>query len=273
MIKRLLQRILRNLGLYEWFKEETFAYDVYCYFKEGRPVTWRRRELRFYRSLVGNGPGQSLIFDVGANRGKKTDVFLKLGARVVALEPDEANLRILAGKYRRRLSERPVTIIGKAVSDSAGVETFWVTSPGAGLNTLSEKWVRTLRENPGKLGAEVEFPSRRNVETTTLAALMESFGVPDYVKIDVEGHEPSVLRGLPRPVPVISFEVNLPEFKPEAAECVEILGRLSPNGRFNMTSCGTYSGFSLNEWHTGPEIVEILGSLGERTVEIYWKSG
>jgi FkbM family methyltransferase len=271
MIKSLLQRTLRGLGLYVWFKERTFAYDVYSYFKDGRPVNWRSRELRFYRSLVTDGPGRLLIFDVGANRGHKTDIFLKLGAHVVALEPDEANLRILARKYQGGLWKRPVTIIGKAVSDSARVETLWVASPGDGLNTLSEKWVRTLKENPGKLGARVDFNSRQCVETTTLAWLIEAYGMPSYIKIDVEGHEPQVLRGLPCPVPTVSFEANLPEFRPEASECIAILDRLSPNGRFNLSSSDTYKGFSLEKWPTGPEMAAFLGSLGEQTVEIYWK--
>ena len=164
-----------------------------------------------------------------------------------------------------------MTIVGKAASDSKRIETFWVTSPGSGLNTLSEKWVQTLRANPGKFGTRVDYPARRTVETTTLAALMETHGVPRYIKIDVEGHEPSVLRGLQRPVPIVSFEANLPEFIPEAAECMEILGRLSPNGRFNLTSYDAYRGFSQKDWRVAAEIMTILGTLGETTVEIYWR--
>jgi FkbM family methyltransferase len=271
MVKSILQRILRRLGLYKWFKEETFAYDVYSYFKERRPLGWRRRELRFFRRLVGQNEGPLLIFDVGANCGKKTDVFLKLGAHVVAVEPDEANLRILSRKYRGALGNRPVTIVAMAVSDSIRTEKLWVTAPGDGLNTLSEKWVRTLKGNVAKFGKSVDFPCQRDVPTTTLASLIESHGVPDYIKIDVEGHEPQVLRGLNAPVKAVSFEANLPEFGPEAAECIGILSRLSPSGRFNLTSCDTYQGFSLDQWRSGPEIIAILSTLGERTVEIYWK--
>ena len=189
-IKRLLQRILRGLGLYDWFKEESFAYDVYRRFKDGRPLGWRAREVRFYRGLLGQGrPDTLLIFDVGANRGQRTDVFLRLGARVVAIEPDEANLRRLARKYQGRLRKRPVTIVGRAAGDAVGRGTLRVASPGSGLNTLSDKWVRTLAENPGKLGARVDFPGRQDVETTTLDALVASCGTPRYIKIDVEGHE------------------------------------------------------------------------------------
>jgi FkbM family methyltransferase len=269
MTKSLLQRLLKRLGLYDWFKSETFAYDVYSYFKQGRPVDWRSREIRFYRSFVCDGPGTPLIFDIGANRGGKTAEFLKLGARVVAVDPDQANLRLLARKF----GNRPVAIVGKAVSERSGAERFWMTSPGSGLNTLTRKWVETLDTNAGKFGAAVEFPSSLEVETTTLGALIETHGPPRYIKIDVEGHEREVLRGLPRPVPYLSFEANLPEFIPETAECIELLGQLSPAGLFNLTSSDTYKGFMLGEWCTGREIASRLGTLGECTVEVYWKSG
>jgi FkbM family methyltransferase len=270
MIKSILQRFLRRLGLYDWFKEDTFAYDVYRRFKDGTPVSWRTREFRFYRGLLGGEREGLLIFDVGANRGQRTDVFLRLGARVVAAEPDEANRRLLERKYHGRIRSRPVTIVGKAVSDSAGTETLWITSPGSGLNTLSKKWVRTLAENPRKLGAQVEYAGHRTVETTTLSALMESHGEPCYIKIDVEGHEPHVLRGLPRPVAFVSFEAILPEFMPETAECIGILGRLSPGGRFNL-SARCYKGLDLASWQSAQEIAATLSSLGERTVEVFWR--
>ncbi len=60
------------------------------------------------------------------------------------------------------------------------------------------------------------------------------------MKIDVEGLEPSVIRGLRRPVPYLSFEVNLPEFRPEGLECVELLRTLTPTGAFNYAvKCDT----------------------------------
>jgi FkbM family methyltransferase len=266
MIKSLLQRILRRLGVYVWFKEESFAYDVYRRFKDGRPVNWRHREILFYRSLLGGGREGLLVFDVGANRGQRTDVFLKLGARVVAVEPDETNLRLLARKYQGR----PVTLVGKALSDAVGVGTLRVTSPGSGLNTLSEKWVQTLRDNPGKLGAQVDYAASRTVETTTLALLVEAHGAPRYIKIDVEGHEPRVLGGLAAAVPFVSFESILPEFRPETLECIAILGRLAPGGRFNLSE-DCYRGLALREWLTGPGIIGVLDGLGERTVEVYWR--
>jgi hypothetical protein len=46
------------------------------------------------------------------------------------------------------------------------------------------------------------------VNVATLDSLIDEFGVPDYAKIDVEGFDLEVLRGLSRPIPLLSFEYN-----------------------------------------------------------------
>ena len=53
--------------------------------------------------------------------------------------------------------------------------------------------------------------------------LIRSYRLPFYVKINVESHEVSVLTGMQSVVPAVSFEVNLPRFKPEALHCIELL--------------------------------------------------
>ena len=53
------------------------------------------------------------------------------------------------------------------------------------------------------------------VPTRTLADLVEAFGMPALIKIDVEGAEREVLSTLPTPVPLLTFEANLPEFAEE----------------------------------------------------------
>jgi FkbM family methyltransferase len=265
MITSTIRGALKGLGLYQRFRE-SLPYDLYRWRKDGRPVDWRRREVAFYRALLGPGRG-ALIFDVGVNRGQRTDVFLALGARVVAVEPDGASAGFLARKYR----SREVNLVNKAAGDSVGTAELWEHEPGSGLNTLSEKWVRTLDMNPGKLGSRVAFPARRQVETTTLDALIGQFGCPRYIKVDVEGHEPGVLRGLTQPVDFLSFEANLPEFLPEAAECARRLASLSSLGRFNwVVDC--HRGFALSEWVGENELAEALSGLGEKSVEVFWRT-
>lgn len=259
------------MGAYDRLRE-SFAYDCYRFLRHGRPIWWRQNELLLYRSLFGSLPGGALIFDVGAHRGQRTDVFLQLGARVIAIEPDPSSQRLLARRFPGdRYSEKPVTVVGKAASDTSSVATMWVHAPGSGINSLSQKWVQLLGRDERRFGGTVQFAGRETVETTTLESLINSFGAPHYIKIDVEGHEASVLRGLCRPVPFLSFEVNLPEFLAEGLEAVGILGRLSGSGRFNWFSEGL-GGLALADWLPEAEFSAALGACGDDTVEVFWKN-
>ena len=95
-------------------------------------------------------------------------------------------------------------------------------------------------------------------------------GLPCYVKIDVEGFETNVLRGLHRPVPYLSFEVNLPEFKPEGLECVELLRRLAADGKFNyVVDCR--HGLVLERWLEPREFSPVLDACSETSIEVFWK--
>jgi FkbM family methyltransferase len=232
----------------------------------------RNSEVEFYRHLLKGFRKGDVFFDIGANHGQKTDVFLRLGARVVAIEPDELNQEILRQKFHLyRFVRKPVTIVGKAVSERSSKETMWIDEPGSAKNTLSRKWVETLRADRERFGKPLDFAQRKEIETVPLEDLIVCHGVPFFVKIDVEGYEPSVLRGLRRPVRYLSFEVNLPEFLPEGLECAEVLGSLAPSGRFNYsTDC--QRGLALRDWLGQKEFYRVLGECCETCVEVFWRS-
>jgi hypothetical protein len=60
------------------------------------------------------------------------------------------------------------------------------------------------------------------VPVVTLDALIAQHGEPAFVKIDVEGYEPQVLRGLTRPVQALSFEFH-GRLLDELAESLDLL--------------------------------------------------
>lgn len=271
MIKERIQGFLRRMGAYDRMRE-TLAYDIYRHWKHGYPVGWRENERRLFASLLRPLGTNPLVFDIGANRGQRTEVFLRLGARVIAVEPDPLNQRLLTRRFsRRRLGTAQVTVVGKAVSSAISVATLWIHRPGSGLNSLNQKWVESLGECADRFGTKVAFEGSRQVETTTLDALIGEFGVPGYIKVDVEGHELAVFQGLGRKVPILSFEVNLPEMFGDSLECLELLGRLSPSGRFNWF-VDFSPDFSLPQWMTLSEFAPMLRGCREKTIEVFWRS-
>jgi FkbM family methyltransferase len=155
----------------------------------------RRRQLEFYARLLGD---TKLIFDVGANVGQRTAVFLALGKKVVAFEPDPRALRQLRARFR---FARNVVIEGIALGSRGDALPLYCCETDA-LSSLSAEHVRVMHD--------VHFPQdewrpTETVRVLTLDAMIEKYGVPGFIKIDVEGFELEVLRGLSTPVS-LSFE-------------------------------------------------------------------
>lgn len=271
-MKTLVQRVLKRVGLYNRVKV-SHAYDLYWSIFDRSVVAGMRGEIRFYRRLLnGLRPG-SLVFDVGANDGFKTAILLRLGARVVAIEPDRTNQQVLREKFLMlRLFPWPVAIVGKALSDKESVTTMWIDQPGSAKNTLSQKWVDTLRGDDGRFGYHHDFSCRETVETTTLDQLVSVYGMPFFIKIDVEGYEPHVLAGLHQVVPYLSFEVNLPQFMAEGQRCVDMLHGLHAHGKFNYVTGDYREGLVLPEWLDAQKFSRVLMQCTQSSIEVFWRS-
>ena len=248
-------------------------YDLYWTFANRQLLDDRNKEVEFYKKTLQGLRKGDIIFDIGANEGYKTDIFLRLGAKVVAVDPDEANQKVLRQRFlRHRLAPKAVSIAVKAVSDNIAIKTMWIDAPGSAKNTLDPKWVETLRNDSSRFGCRLDFARKKEVETTTLENLMTTHGVPFFIKIDVEGHEPSVLRGLHRPVPCLSFEVNLPEFRMEGLQCINILNEIAANGEFNC-AVDCRHGLMFEKWMRQREFAQILDQCKETSIEVFWRTG
>ena len=136
---------------------------------------------------------------------------------------------------------------------------------------LVRKWADTLRDDDKRFGHSLGFEQSRQVETVTIEQLVIAHGSPFFIKIDVEGHELSVLRGMRRPVPYLSFEVNLPEFRREGLECIQVLAKLAPGGKFNY-AIDCRQGLVLKHWTSSGEISAFLDSCSDESIEVFWKT-
>jgi len=263
------QALLRRAGLYERIKG-SWLYDAYWRIADRRVVQQHQQELDFFRNTLVGFRRKDLIFDLGANHGFKTRVFLELGARVIAVDPDERNQKTLAERFLAyRLRKKPVVVVGKAVSDRNGHETFWISEPGFAMNTLSAKWMEALGNDPARFGRTFEFREKRQVETITLEQMISTYGLPFYIKIDVEGYEPNVLKGLQTAVPYLSFEVNLPDFRSEGEQCIARLREIAANGVFN---CAVGDRLMFSDWMSHHEFAKVFPQIGETSVEVFWRT-
>lgn len=142
-----------------------------------------------------------LAFDVGAHVGDRTASFRRLGARVVAVEPQPALARFLRHRFR---TDPAVAIVAQALGARPGRVTLHVNDANPTVSTASTAFLRAAEDAPGWEGQH--WTRRLAVPATTLAALIERHGAPDFIKIDVEGLEAEVLAGLRHPVAALSFE-------------------------------------------------------------------
>jgi len=261
--------LLRRTGGYQRLKA-SWVYTAYWSVCDRRVIDDRRREIEFYRNVLHGFREGDLIFDVGANVGYKTDIFLRLGAKVVSVEPDETSQQILRERFLdHRLKRKPLVITPMAVGERNSVERMWIDEPGSAKNTLSRKWAETLRADDKRFGHRLSFGRWKDVETTTIERLITTHGLPFFVKIDVEGYELAVLRGIQRPVPYLSFEANLPEFRSEALECVQVLDHLASDGMFNYTPDCRH-GLVLERWCGTQDFRAVLDSCRDECIEVFW---
>ena len=258
-----MKALVKSLLHYDRWRDSAPG-EVLLYLYSPAAGRSRAAERRFYRSLSPWPRRWQLVFDVGANAGAKALVFRRLAKRVLCIEPDATSAAML---QKRFASDPSIEILHAGISDHEGREQFSVLESGSPYNTFSRKWAQA-RMDASRADAKTEV----SVEVTTIDRLIERYGVPDYVKIDVEGYEETVLRGLSRPVPLLSFEANLPIFESETLACVRRLAMLDPSGSFNCAVAEPPHEFRLSSWIGADAMIRELERRNSPFMEIFWRS-
>ena len=208
-------------------------------------------------------PENALCFDIGAHLGNRTKVWRRLGARVIAVEPQEICLKHL----RRRFGNDPdVTILPVAVAAEAGETLLHVSALTPTITTLAgQEWQEDMQDLSS---FHVQWDYSVPVKTVTLQSLVEEYGTPDFCKIDVEDLELEVLEGLHTPLPLLSFEYLAARIN----KTIDCIHRLEQLGAYEYNwSFGESHAMESPDWISAETIMTTLQSYGreDRSGDIY----
>jgi FkbM family methyltransferase len=241
---------LRFLGLYN---------IVYTTVLSISNILSRRKLMRHYSKFVSEG---DLCFDIGANLGNRTRVFLELGATVIAVEPQDSCMKKLQRKYK---NNSKVILIRGALGSKEGEGNLMLSNSHT-VSSMSKEWINCVRNSDMFFTSTSAFQWNKNVTVpvTTLDKLIEKYGSPAMCKIDVEGFEHKVIKGLSQSIKMISFEFTPTQnFVSQAIKSVEHLSSIG-DVQFNY-SFGETMTFAMDEWVSGSKINEILLSIPSKT--------
>jgi FkbM family methyltransferase len=219
--------------------------DAYQFLFNHRIWQRRKRKAAFFSAFVLKN---DLVFDVGANVGEYTELFVGLGARVVAIEP---NVQLVPELKKVWPSDR-VTVECVALGSSDGSADLYLCGRDY-LSSLSSEWIAVAERSERFSG--IHWNEKISVPVSTLDALIKKYGRPKFVKIDVEGFEKEVLAGLSIAPPFLSFEFNS-EFAQAAATCIQ-QECFPGDATFNVVAEPSTE-FLFDQWVSRDEMLRLL---------------
>lgn len=240
-LKSILYNVAMRIGLEFFYLALIFKVRKFLNIKSDQ----EKNLLSFYRELIGID--SKLVFDIGANVGIRTSVFSDLAEKVVAIEPNKDLVTIL----RNRFKGVNIEILEKACAADSSVYEFYVGDIHS-VSTLSKEFIH----HKEGLNEIRKWSKPVKVNSISLDELVGIYGIPDFCKIDVEGFEKEVLKGLNRKVGMISFEFNYPSFEKDTLWCIDKLHELGYTS-FNF-SIGESLIFHFTDWVTVEQIKDFF---------------
>jgi FkbM family methyltransferase len=143
-----------------------------------------------------------LIYDVGMHNGDDTAFYLHQGFRVLAVEADASLVERAATRFATELRSRQLTILNVGIGEETGTSVFWIRDDCSIWNSFD----RRIAARNGGQPRSVTVPTRRFRE------ILDEWGVPIFLKVDIEGYDLLCVKDLVgRP---------LPQFISVESECV-----------------------------------------------------
>lgn len=204
----------------------------------------------FYNQFLKPG---SVFFDIGANYGNRIEPLINDNIKIIAVEPQIECVRYLRKKYGKK-----ITILQNGVGEEIKTQLMYISTNANILSSFSKDWIDSTK-NSGRF-KKINWDKTRKIEMITLDYLIETYGKPDFIKIDVEGFELEVLKGLSQNVNVLSLEYTVPERKEALIDCLLYLNNLS-NSNVLFNYCITENTeFALPQWIGFNELIMIVNT-------------
>ena len=168
------------------YKFSSLLERCFAYMQGKGYVASLEKEVDLLISSIGNKA--NIAIDIGGNTGSYTDELLKRNPNLTIhiFEPSKTNLQVLNDKFKKN---KRIAINPLAVSDTTGTAILFSNEPGSGMGSLTKRKLDHVGIN---------FEITESISTIRFEEYwiekLNSCEI-DFVKIDVEGHELSVLNG------------------------------------------------------------------------------
>ncbi len=206
----------------------------------------------FYAQFISPG---DVVFDVGANVGNRTKIFIALGARVVAFEPQNECAGILLTVFG---GNPRFTLVKAALGAKAQKQTMMIADVST-VSSLSPDWVESAITS--RRFGDVCWEETQSVDVETIETYFAKYGTPKFVKIDVEGYELEVIRGLSRLPGCLSMEF-VPEHMGRSIEAIKLIEAIDPEAKYRI-SLGESMEFT-SEWIDKTALITALKEVNPR---------
>jgi FkbM family methyltransferase len=127
------------------------------------------------------------IFDIGMHVGQDTRYYLKQGYKVLAVEANPILVDKAKKKFRKYVSSGDLIILNVGIADKESVLPFY-------KNLRLSEWSsfdKSLGSRNGTMYEEIA------VQCVTTKNLFEKYGIPYYMKVDIEGYDYLCLSDIP----------------------------------------------------------------------------
>ena len=132
---------------------------------------------------------ERVVYDVGMHKGEDTEFYLERGMRVIGVEANPVLVAELRRKFAKEIEDNQLVIVDKAISRVEGTALFAINKRSTEWGSLSDRFI----SRNTKIGADHEYVE---VKTVAFSELIKAYGVPYYIKIDIEGSDMTCLEDL-----------------------------------------------------------------------------